>query len=49
MDLDINEYLNTNYNKIYKLDNLFIDNLFLEIRNYLKTIKHKNYNLKKNI
>ncbi len=47
MDLDINEYLNTNYNKIYKLDNLFIDNLFLEIRNYLKTIKHKNYNLKK--
>ena len=47
MNSDINEYLNSNYNKIYKLDNLFIDNLFLELRNYLKTIKYKNYNLKK--
>ena len=23
MNLDINEYLNSNYNKIYKLDNIF--------------------------
>lgn len=47
MNSDINEYLNANYNKLYKLDNIFVNNLFLELRNYLKTIKYKNYILKK--
>ena len=49
MNSDINEYLNANYNKLYKLDNIFVNNLFLELRNYLKTIKYKNYILKKKI
>lgn len=47
MDKEINQYLQENYSNLYRLDNEYIHNLFLEVRQYLKLIHYKNYNLKK--
>ena len=47
MNNEINEYLNINYKNIYKLDQTYINNLFLEIKTSLKLVNVKNYNLKK--
>ena len=47
MNNEISEYLNINYKNIYKLDQIYINNLFLEIKTSLKLVNVKNYNLKK--
>ena len=47
MNNEINEYLNINYKNIYKLDQTYINNLFLEIKTSLKLVNVKKYNIKK--
>ena len=48
MNNEINEYLNINYKNIYKLDQTYINNLFIEIKTSLKLVNVKKYNIKKN-
>ena len=48
MNNEINEYLNINYKNIYKLDQTYINNLFIEIKTSLKLVNVKNIILKKN-
>ena len=46
---DIKTYLNENYPNVYKLDQVFINDLFVELKNNLKLVGVPNYKLKKSL
>ena len=46
---EIKKYLDVNYHNIYKLDQIFIHDLFLELKVNLKLLKVPNYKLKKTL
>ena len=46
---DIKKYLNQNYHNIYKLDQVFINDLFIELKTNLKIIGIPNFKLKKSL